>query len=182
MIALLGGLGVILVASDGADKGEPAVATALTQPTPSPKPARKQPATVAVAVTGVAAYDPEGDQSENDGDAGLATDGNRTTAWKSEHYRRAFTKSGVGLVVDAGRFVRAKRLTVITDSPGYRAQVRAGASPTGPFVAVSATKVTTPRTTFLLRPRDSRYLMLWIMSMPESGTATVNEITVAAAG
>ena len=184
LIALLGGLGAVVVGSRGADDGKPVVAPAVTRPaaSPKPKPSPKQPAMVAVAVTGVGAYDPEGDRSENDGDAGLATDGDSGTAWKTEHYRRSFTKSGVGLVVDAGRFVSPRRVTVVTDTPGYRAQVRAGASPAGPFVAVSGTKVTTARTTFVLRPRDSRYLMLWVTSMPEAGTAAVNEITVAAAG
>ncbi len=183
MIALLGGTGVIVVTSDGTDeRGPEAPTVTTTAPTPAPKPARTQPAAVRVTVTGIGAYDPEGDETENGSDADLAADGNRATAWKSEHYRSSFSKSGVGLVVDAGRPVRAKGLTVITDSPGYRAQVRAGALPTGPFVAVSGTKVTTLRTTFSLRPRRSRYLMLWITSMPASGTAAVNEITVVAAG
>ena len=138
---------------------------------PAPRPTRTRPADVRITVTAVGTYDPEGDRSENDGDAGLATDGNRATAWKSEHYRRAFVKSGVGLVVDAGRPVSAKSVVVITDSPGYTAQVRAGASATGPFVAVSGTKVTTRRERRSIpgRARDGRYLMLWIMSMPETG-------------
>jgi hypothetical protein len=182
MIALLGGTGVVVVTSDGGDEGGSAVPTVATEPAPAPKPARKQPAVVRVTVSGVGAYDPDGDRTENGGDARLATDGDRATAWKSERYRSAFTKSGVGLVVDAGRPVSAKRVTVITDSPGFSAQIRAGSLPTGPFVAVSGTKVTTPRTTFSLRARSSRYLMLWITSMPASGTAAVSEITAVAAG
>jgi hypothetical protein len=182
MIALLGGIGVIVATSRGTGDRAPEVAAATTVTKPAPRPTRTRPADVRITVTAVGTYDPEGDRSENDGDAGLATDGNRATAWKSEHYRRAFVKSGVGLVVDAGRPVSAKSVVVVTDSPGYTAQVRAGASATGPFVAVSGTKVTTPRTTFSLRPRAGRYLMLWIMSMPETGTAAVNEITVTAAG
>ena len=78
----------------------PATAT----PTPKPKPVKKPaPAAVKIAVTGVGAYDPDGDKSENGQDAGLATDGIATTAWKSEHYRSTFGKSGVGLVLDAGK-------------------------------------------------------------------------------
>ena len=97
-------------------------------------------------MTGAGAYDPEGDQSENGGDAHLATDGNPTTAWKSEHYRTTFHKSGVGLVLDAGKPVQASRVVVTTDTPGYNAQVQVGDSPTGPFTAVSGSKTTTART------------------------------------
>ena len=117
-------------------------------------------------MTGVGAYDPDGDRSENDGDAVLATDGNPATAWKSERYRSTFRKSGVGLVVDAGRPVKASRVVVTTETPGYDAQVQVGDSPTGPFIAVSGSKKTAHRTAFVLEPRRGRYLMLWITSMP----------------
>ena len=83
-------------------------------------------------MTGVGAYDPDGDRSENGGDAPLATDGNPATAWKSERYRSTFRKTGVGLVVDAGRPVKASRVVVTTETPGYDAEIRVGDSPTGP--------------------------------------------------
>ena len=95
------------------------------------KPGVKPPAATRIVVTGVGAYDPEGDQSENGGDARLATDGNATTAWKTEHYRTTFRKSGVGLVLDAGRPVKASRVVVTTETPGFAAQVQVGNSPTG---------------------------------------------------
>jgi putative peptidoglycan lipid II flippase len=182
MLALLGGMGAIVITAGGKADRQSQVPAVAAKPTPAPAPAPTRPAAARIAVTGTGAYDPAGDGSENDGDAGLATDGNRATAWKSEHYRSAFTKAGVGLVIDAGRPVRANRVTVVTESPGYNAQVRVGTSAKGPFVSVSETKVTTPRTTFALQPRSGRYLMLWITSMPETGTAAVNEITVTAAG
>ena len=182
LIALLGGIGAIVITTGGTKDRQARAPAATTAPTPTSTPTPKPLPTVKTAVTGVGAYDPEGDQSENDGDAGLATDGNRATAWKSERYRSAFTKTGVGLVVDAGRPVKASHVVVTTETPGYTAQVRVGASPEGPFVAVSEPKVTRPRTTFVLRPRSGRYLMLWITSMPATGEAAVNEITVTAAG
>ena len=97
----------------------------------------------AIIVTGAGAYDPEGDKSENGGDARLATDGNAKTAWKTEHYRSTFRKSGVGLVLDAGKPVKASRVVVTTETPGYAAQVQVGNSPTGPFSPVSGSKTTT---------------------------------------
>ena len=126
------------------------------------------------------AYDPEGDKSENGGDARLATDGIATTAWKSEHYRSTFSKSGVGLVLDAGKPVRPAKLTLSTETPGYNAQVQVGSSPTGPFTPVSASKQVTGRTVFALKPRRGRYLVVWITSMPAGGEAAVNEVAVTA--
>jgi len=182
LIALLGGIAaIVVIAERPAPDSRPSRPTApVSKPRPAKTPA--QPAVARIAVTGVGAYDPEGDGSENDSNATLATDGNRVTAWKSERYRSTFTKTGVGLVVDAGRPVRGKQVVLVTESPGYRAQVRVGASAQGPFVAASDTKVTTLRTTFTLRPRSGRYLMLWITSMPEAGAAAVNEISLTAAG
>ena len=133
-------------------------------------------------MTGVGAYDPEGDKSENGGDAHLATDGNAKTAWKSEHYRSTFGKSGVGLVLDAGRPVKASRVVVTTETPGYAAQVQVGNSATGPFSPVSGSKKTTTRTTFALKPRRGRYVVIWITSMPAGGEAAVNEVRVTAGG
>ena len=106
--------------------------TTTTTDATAPPPVKKPPPATRIVVTGVGAYDPEGDQSENGGDARLATDGNATTAWKSEHYRTTFHKSGVGLVLDAGRPVKAPRVVVTTETPGYAAQVRVGSFADGP--------------------------------------------------
>ena len=182
LVILLGGLVAIVISSRGDGGAEPQsvpAATAATATTPSPTPPR--PKSVQVAVEGIGAYDPEGDRSENDGDAGLATDGILSTAWASERYRSSFAKTGVGLVVDAGRQVKPNRVVVATETPGYTAEVRVGSSPSGPFVRVSKEQVTKTRTTFVLQPRKARYVIVWITSMPEEGAAAVNEITVRAA-
>lgn len=183
LIALFGGLVAIVTASgdsDDAGPAAPSVTGTVAAPKSKPKPAKPTP--VVIAVAGVGAFDPEGDQSENGGDAVLATDGNPVTAWKTERYRSTFRKTGVGLVVDAGRRVKASRVVVTSETPGYAAQVWVGNSPTGPFAAVSASKTTVRRTAFVLRPRSGRYVMLWITSMPPAGAAAVNEITVTAGG
>lgn len=140
-----------------------------------------KPKSVRIPVKGIGAYDPEGDRSENDSAAPLATDGILTTAWESERYRRSFAKPGVGLILDAGRPARATRVVVATETPGYTAEVRVGSSPAGPFVSVSSEQSLKARTTFAVTPRSGRYLMLWITSMPEGGAATVNEITASGA-
>jgi len=180
LVALLGGMLVIVMSAREDDPKPTAVKT--TTPPPVTKPVVKPPAATRIVVTGVGAYDPEGDQSENGGDARLAADGNATTAWKSEHYRTTFSKSGVGLVLDAGRPVKASRVVVTTETPGYAARVQVGNSPTGPFTSVSGSKTTAARTTYALKSRRGRYLVLWITSMPAAGVAPVNEVRVTAGG
>ena len=81
LIALLGGISVIVLsASRGNTLRAQTVQLATTETVPDPTPAPR----VRIAVTGVGAYDPDGDRSENDGAAVLATDGKPATAWKSE--------------------------------------------------------------------------------------------------
>jgi hypothetical protein len=181
LVALLGGMLYIVHSARETNGARPAPARTTTA-TPPPKPVAKPPARVKVVVAGVGAYDPEGDRSENGGDAHLATDGIQTTAWKTEHYRSSFHKSGVGIVVDAGKPVKATRVVVTTDTPGYAARVQVGNSATGPFTDVSPSKTTTTRTVYALKPRSARYLVLWITSIPVGGVASVNEIGVAAGG
>lgn len=182
LAALLGGMAFIVIGESG-DDAVKTVAPATTTPAPTTAaPVKKSPAPTRIVVTGVGAYDPEGDKSENGGDARLATDGNAKTAWKTEHYRSAFGKSGVGLVLDAGRPVKASRVVVRTETPGYVAQVQVGDAAAGPFSPVSKSSKTTSRTTFTLRPRRGRYIVIWITSMPAGGEAAVNEVRIAAGG
>ena len=72
-------------------------------------------------------------------------------------------KDGVGLVVDAGRSVKLRTLTVVSDTPGFIADVKAGASSTGPFDTVSSSRTVGGETTFQLSvPRPERYYLVWI--------------------
>jgi hypothetical protein len=181
LVALIGGMVVVVMRSTSSDSGGVAASAGpASRPAAKPKPKPKPVKLVRVSVKGVGAYDPEGDRSENDSQAPFATDGNPTTAWKSEHYRSTFSKSGVGLVLDAGKPVKATRLVVTTDTPGYSAGIQVGSSSTGPWVPVSPSKTTTARTTFALKPRSARYLMVWITSMPIDGVAAVDEVAVTA--
>jgi len=183
LLALLGGVAAIVVGSRGAGGGQAtAAAPAATEASTTAQPVRKPAATVRIVVHGIGAYDPQGDHVENNGQAPLATDGNPTTAWNSEHYFTPFYKNGVGLVLDAGRPVSASQLVLTTGTPGYHAQIEVGAAAGGPFTPVSVSKTTTARTAFALTPRSARYLLVWITSMPAGGTAAVNEVTVAGPG
>jgi serine/threonine-protein kinase len=129
------------------------------------------------------AYDPEGDGQENDALVANATDGNAATDWHTEHYSTAAfgnLKDGVGVVVDAGAAVKPDSLTIQSSTPGFTADVKAGASSNGPFDTVSSSMDVGSRTTFRLSvdpPR--RYYLIWITKLPEDARrAAVNEVTI----
>ncbi len=153
----------------------PVITTAPVTTAPAPKPVR-------VKLTAVGAYDPEGDQHENDSLAPLAVDGDPTTYWKTEHYTNGFFKKGVGLVLDAGSHRTISTVVVSTDGAGVRAQIELGDDPAGPFTAVSPVKALSGRTAFALRKGAAgRYVVVWITALPAAiGEGHVTEVTALA--
>ena len=163
---------------DAASQAPPTRETVAT--TTRPKPA-KPPAARArfVKLTAAGAFDPEGDGHERDEEASLAVDGNRSTFWRTERYSRFF-KTGVGLVLDAGRAVRVRQVVVDSGTPGVRAEIRIGSSPTGPFARVSPAKTLTARTTFPVAGRTGRYVVVWVTGLPPESAGEVAEVRVRA--
>ena len=163
---------------DAAPQAPPTRETVAT--TTRPKPA-KPPAARSrfVKLTAAGAFDPEGDGHERDEEAPLAVDGNRSTFWRTERYSRFF-KTGVGLVLDAGRAVRVRQVVVDSGTPGVRAEIRIGSSPTGPFTRVSPAKTLTARTTFPVAGRTGRYVVVWVTGLPPESAAEVAEVRVRA--
>jgi hypothetical protein len=141
---------------------------------------KQTPAPVAGAIhlRGVTAYDPQGSppgQEHND-QAKNATDGNPSTFWPTEHYNGArLNKSGVGVVLDAGRSVRPKTITVTTDTPGFTAQIQAGDSEGGPFRSISRLQQVGKTTTFHLLG-GGRYFVVWITALGGYNSVHVNEV------
>jgi eukaryotic-like serine/threonine-protein kinase len=129
-----------------------------------------------VPLSGVAAYDPFGDQHEHDEDVALATDGNTGTFWTTEHYQ-SFTKAGVGLVLDAGSAKKLSRLTVRSDTPGFTAEIQAGASPSGTFTKVSSPATASTSTDFTVDGQAARYYVIWITDLGGNDAVHVNEVT-----
>jgi tRNA A-37 threonylcarbamoyl transferase component Bud32 len=137
------------------------------------------------AITLVAsnAYDPEGDGQEHDSLVGNATDGHPSTSWETEDYRSLTfgnLKNGVGIVLDAGSPARPRSITVVSDTPGFTADIKAGASSNGPFDTVSSSQTVGRSTTFLLSVNPPRrYFLLWITRLaPGANPAHVSEVSV----
>jgi eukaryotic-like serine/threonine-protein kinase len=132
-----------------------------------------------IRLSGIGAFDPPpGDGAEHDGEAPNATDGDPGTYWTTETYNDfSNSKPGVGLVLDAGKNVEPKSITVTTDTPGFTAQIRDGDSPQGPFQPVSGSQTVEGETTFDLDNADARYFVVWITDL--DSRAHVNEVKAA---
>jgi tRNA A-37 threonylcarbamoyl transferase component Bud32 len=129
-----------------------------------------------VELSAVASFDPEGDGSEHPEVVRAATDGDPATFWTTERYEDfARLKSGVGLVLDAGRKTELSELTVSTSTPGFAARIDAGASPSGPFHPVSDGQTVEGTATFTLDGANDRYYVVWIVGIPD-GVARITEV------
>ena len=188
-ILAAGALAVLLLAlgwavANGLDEDDAAsqapatreTAVTTTRPKPTTRPVARA---RFVKLTAAGAFDPEGDGHERDEEASLAVDGDRSTFWRTERYSRFF-KTGVGLVLAAGRRVRVRQVVVDSATPGVRAEIRIGSSPTGPFTRVSPAKTLTARTTFPVAGRTGRYVVVWVTALPPESAGEVAEVRVRA--
>jgi hypothetical protein len=135
---------------------------------------RTPPPNVPVSLSAIGAWDPYGDGREHDTEASAAADGNSGTYWPTETYTDGLQKPGVGLLLDAGRAVRLRRLVVTTDTPGYSALIEAGSAAAGPFQPISRARTVATTTAFSLRARAERYYLIWIRRLDH--TAHLNEV------
>jgi hypothetical protein len=188
-ILAAGALAVLLLAlgwavANGLDEDDAAsqapatreTAVTTTRPKPTTRPVARA---RFVKLTAAGAFDPEGDGHERDEEASLAVDGDRSTFWRTERYSRFF-KTGVGLVLDAGRRVRVRQVVVDSATQGVRAEIRIGSSRTGPFTRVSPAKTLTARTTFPVAGRTGRYVVVWVTALPPESAGEVAEVRVRA--
>jgi hypothetical protein len=130
--------------------------------------------TVPVNLSAIGAWDPYGDGQEHDTKASAAEDGDSGTYWPTETYVDGLQKPGVGLLLDAGRAVRLRRLVVTTDTPGYSALIEAGSASAGPFQPISRARTVATTTAFSLRGPAQRYYLIWITRLDH--TVHVNEV------
>jgi eukaryotic-like serine/threonine-protein kinase len=132
-----------------------------------------------VPLTGVTAYDPEGDnQEEHNDEAKFAADRNPATYWKTETYNGAqLNKSGVGVVLSAGGARKVSKITVTTDTPGFKAEIESGSSQGGGFQPVSAVKTVGGTTTFSVNSGPAQYYVIWITDLGGNDSVHVNEVT-----
>jgi serine/threonine-protein kinase len=167
--AMLVAAAVLLVtnARRGGDQ-EPAVAAA-------PEP-------VQVPVRAAHDHDPFGDdRSEHPEEAARVLDDNGETTWSTEQYSSGqLGKEGVGIYLDAGVPVAARRLDIRTPTPGF--EVKVYGSNQAPFAEpgretfprwgepLAQKKVDAKRSIAIdTGGRELRYYLVWIVSLPPSG-------------
>jgi predicted Ser/Thr protein kinase len=140
---------------------------------------------VSVPLAAEHSFDPFGDdKQEHDTEVSDAVDGNGSTFWLTSRYHYgggSLGKPGVGFVVKAAGSGGLKRVTLVTDTPGFRAQIKAGSSPTGGFAVVSgAPRTVGGSTTFKLGDNGGPYYLIWITRLaPDADSAHVNEVKAA---
>lgn len=125
----------------------------------------------------MASYDPFGDdKSEHPERVADATDGDPATYWTTSTYDDfSATKEGVGLVLNAGSARDLSSLTVTTDTPGFQAEIRSGASRGGPFeTVVGPSQTVGATTTWKIDGDDARFYAIWITDL--DGNAHINEV------
>jgi tRNA A-37 threonylcarbamoyl transferase component Bud32 len=156
------GVGSLFGGSSGGPKGTSSPTTAATT----------------VHVVGATSFDPlsrGGGNEENEDQAGLAIDGNRTSAWNTEGYNDNLGayKDGVGLVLDVGEPRRLGRLTLDLVRGGAEITVYGSDAAEHPDTLDGWERLDGPRTadgdraTFDLGGRDDRYLLVWFTSLPQ---------------
>lgn len=164
----------IISARDGDDE------QADAEPPPQP---------VALDVVDVAAFDPQGDGSENDDELAQAIDGDPNTAWRTEGYDTAAfgnLKEGVGLIVDLGETQPLHSVQLDTPTPGFSYELRVADAgpPSQPsdwdtVVRVAAAQGSNRST---LDGVAARYVLVWVTGdLPPDGgrhRAAVSELTV----
>jgi hypothetical protein len=129
-------------------------------------------------------YDPDGDGEESPDATQNAIDGNPTTNWDTETYRSGLSgvgKPGVGLYVDTGSPLRARRLDLVSSTPGFQAEVRASNTVPGrigDWALVSRRVDVGEKEQIRLDTdgREYRYYLVWILTLPDGNKAAIQEL------
>jgi len=82
----------------------------------------------------------------------------------------------ISTLLDAGRAMKLKSLTVTTDTPGLTAQILDGGSATGPFTGDSPARVVNNTATFALNGATARYYVVWITSLGGNPAVHLNAV------
>jgi eukaryotic-like serine/threonine-protein kinase len=133
-----------------------------------------------ISAPALRAHDPFGDDMEHDDEADLATDSDRSTFWRTEQYVDGLGKEGVGILLDAASRVAPARFLVMTDTPGFKAEIRAGMDGNGPFRPISSNQTVRRETTFSVDTEGARYFVVWITELQPGFeiAAHINEVRV----
>jgi hypothetical protein len=137
-------------------------------------------------------YDPFGtDHEEHPTEALAAIDADPASTWSTETYQNGFPggKKGVGIYVDAGQQIAARRVDVRTPTPGFDVQVygsnRATFDDPQPDSFANWGRPLAAKTVDAKRSisintqgRTLRYYLIWIVKLPAGGKAEIATLRV----
>jgi hypothetical protein len=180
VLALIGWLvGTALGGLPGRDGGGNTADASTPTSTSSP------PASLQVVQPGSARlYDPQGDGGE-DRDIDLSWDGKTTTSWPTQRYKRNASfgglKNGMGIAYEFVQPTTLKQVTVSTDRPGAKVEIRAGDGPDAQTVVGTSTTLSGTTTIPIRAAATSRYYVVWMTQLAPDGTgqfwASLSEVT-----
>ncbi len=147
-------------------------------------PANGQPTPIPIAANQVRAVDdPKGDRTELK-NAGLTVDGDKNTAWKTNHYFNNANfgkqKQGMGILIDLGAAKAVRIVQVQFAAAGATVELRTGSSDPGSSSAGDKQVIESFQTvgpphedagTNVVLNADGqpvRYLLVWVTKLPES--------------
>lgn len=185
----LGGLGagiaatLLVTENDGAPASAPSAAAVK----PAPLRAAAAPAAAPVPLLPRAfAIDPYGGDGEHQEQARLAVDGDTASGWTTQRYAAGtLGKPGVGLAVTAVRPATARRITIRTPTPGFRAEIYGAAggrpapgAPRAGWVRLAGASTVRSGVPIRLAPAaPMRHWLVWIVALaPGRKSAEIAEI------
>ena len=80
-------------------------------------------------------------------------------------------------MLDAGRSRKVSKITVTTDTSGFKAEIESGSSQTGSFKPVSPTMTVGGTTTFSVNGGPAQYYVVWITDLGGNDSVHIDEVT-----
>jgi serine/threonine-protein kinase len=143
------------------------------------------PQTVEAEPVRAAAFDPLGDRTEHDAEAGNVIDGDPATSWRTETYanrRLGNRKPGVGMVVELDAAHELARLEIASETRGYAVEIFVAEAPRptleGWGAAVDRRENIEGDATFDLEGRRGRAVLVWITDLGTANSTRIDEVRV----
>jgi hypothetical protein len=144
----------------------------------------------ALAIVAAGSFDPQGDQTEHNGEVQYLTDGDTATTWGTERYNdRGFgIKSGVGVYVELPSVADVRHVAVASPTSNWSASIHVATDKPdsldgwGPALATRQ-NIAAGNTTFDVKGARGRYVLVWITDLGDArpARAELAEISVTSA-
>jgi cytoskeletal protein RodZ len=173
-----------------APQATPSAVNSTPASKPAPTPAARPPAPARrLTIRAAGAFGPDGlTDGDNPQSASYAISSNASAPWQTDWYTTAdfgLLKHGTGLLLDMGKPVTVASVRIdLGDNWGASLQLRAGdeADLSQMPVVASGTDVGGQLTMRLKSPARARYILIWFVKLPPSGsgtyTASIYSVTV----